>query len=758
MRDTRSRCRPRGALLLAVLAASPATAPAQRLDPSFPRELEEYIATTIREWELPGVAIAVVKDGRVLVARGYGVRELGKPAPVDGQTIFDIASLTKSFTAAAIGTLVDDSTLSWDDPVSRILPEVEFADPYLTANVTLRDLLAHRTGLPAANGPTFTTILPRDRLLRLVRYVEPVAPFRARYIYSNLGYTVAGEAGARAAGTTWERLVTERLLRPLGMSRTTADFADAPRLGNLAVGHALFRGEERPVPRGDASRTHTAPAGAVQSSAADLATWMLFQLGDGTHGGRRVLSPDVMAAMHSPHILSPTTEAFRASRQVRYFAGYGLGWQIFDYRGHILWWHSGNGDGQVARMVLMPELRLGVAVLVNSWKAGGPFNHAIALRVIDHYLGVEPRDYAAEARAERLAGVASRARQERDLTASRQTGTAPSLPLSGYAGSYRDRYELPWIVSLGAATLLLRYANGDIANLEHWHHDTFRMRWSSPLRADDGERPLFVRFAVSAAGVADTLTLDPGLFGEAATARREPPPRFMFIYRDSLKQGVDSAYRAIEADAARICSDLKCPNPYLALESLSGPHEAWWLNAFAGEADTTRVSKAYAANRPLMDALGAIAKRKEPMIGTPISGFAVYRAELSRGPAWSVAGARFMVVTVTRSRRPAEGSAWEMADSTLYVLRPAKTRGEAESLARGGARIFAVRPSWSMPAPEWVVADSGFWRRPAVSPWQTRRGAAAGRTQASRTRGATRVPIASIAFMSFAWGSEEAFI
>lgn len=194
----------------------------------------------------------------------------------------------------------------------------------------------------------------------------------------------------------------------------------------------------------------------------------------------------------------------------------------------------------------------------------------------------------------------------------------------------------------------------------------------------------------------------------------QAPPRFMFIYRDSLKQGVDAAFRAIEADAARICADLKCPNPYLALESLSGPHEAWWLNAFADAGDTTRVVKAYAANRQLMDALGTIAKRKEAMVGTPISGYAVYRAELSRGPAWSVAGAQFMVVTVTRSRLPAEGSVWEMADSTLYVLRPAKTRGQAESLARGGARIFAVRPSWSMPAPEWVAADPGFWRKRGV--------------------------------------------
>ena len=192
---------------------------------------------------------------------------------------------------------------------------------------------------------------------------------------------------------------------------------------------------------------------------------------------------------------------------------------------------------------------------------------------------------------------------------------------------------------------------------------------------------------------------------------QQAPPRIMYIHRDSLKCGVDSAYRAIEDDAAQICADLQCPNPYLGLESLSGSHEAWWLNAFAIEADTTRVVNAYAANRPLMEALGAITKRKATLVGTPIGAFAVHRPDLSRGPAWSVAGARFMLVTVTRTRRPADGSVWEMADSTLYILLPVRTLQQAEALAaEQGARIFAVRPNWSMPAPEWVAADPDFWR------------------------------------------------
>jgi hypothetical protein len=195
-------------------------------------------------------------------------------------------------------------------------------------------------------------------------------------------------------------------------------------------------------------------------------------------------------------------------------------------------------------------------------------------------------------------------------------------------------------------------------------------------------------------------------------------PRFLYIYRDSLKQGVDSTYSAIEDEAAQICADLKCPNPYLGLESLSGSREAWWINAFDNEADTARVVNAYARNRPLSQALEAIAKRKENLVGTPIKGFAFYRPDLSFGPPWSVVRARFIVVNVTRIRQPYGGSVWEMPDSTLYVLLPAVNREVAEALARErDARVFAVRASWSMPAPEWVAHDPDFWRlAPAPRP------------------------------------------
>jgi hypothetical protein len=196
---------------------------------------------------------------------------------------------------------------------------------------------------------------------------------------------------------------------------------------------------------------------------------------------------------------------------------------------------------------------------------------------------------------------------------------------------------------------------------------------------------------------------------------QQAAPRFMYIYRDSLKRGVDSAYRALENEGAQICADLRCPNPYLAIESVSPPHEAWWLNTFVGAADTARVAHVYATDRALSEALGSVAKRKAALIGTPVQGFAVYRRDLSRGQAWSASGARFVVITVTRRPRRVNGWAWAMADSTLYVLRPAPTRHVADAIAREtNGRVFAVRPNWSMPAPEWVAADPEFWRAAPV--------------------------------------------
>jgi CubicO group peptidase (beta-lactamase class C family) len=509
-----------GLLLIALLPSLPTplhAATPERYD-DLPRALDRYIAATLREWDLPGAALAVVKDGRVVVAKGYGVRELGKPERVDENTLFDVASLTKAFTAAAVGCLVDEGKMRWDAPVRAYLPSIEFPDPYLTANVTVRDLLCHRAGIRATNRAWYLTRLARPRLLELVRHMEIAAPFRTRVAYWNIGYAIAGEAAAAAAGTTWEELVTDSLLVPLGMTRTTTDFDRVPALGNHASGHDLIDGTHRVTPR-ETARRSTAPAGVIHASAADLATWMLFQLGDGSHRGRRILNEATLEEMHSPQIAVPSNARFRASRQIHLLTAYGLGWQIFDYRGHRLAWHSGNGDGQIAFLQLLPDDGLGIAVLVNSWKAGAALNGAIASRITDHYLGLSSRDHVAEFRDWWTKSEARRADAERALESVRRSDTKPSLPLAACAGRYEDPLGLEVEVWVEADTLRLRYGGGETATLSHWHHDTYRARWENPLHAKI--LSMFVSFDIDPRGEVDRLHMDP--YGEDVDARRKEP-------------------------------------------------------------------------------------------------------------------------------------------------------------------------------------------------------------------------------------------
>jgi CubicO group peptidase (beta-lactamase class C family) len=467
-------------LLALVALASPLPARAQKPPPAgFPAELDAYLARALREWEIPGMAIAVVRNDSVLVAKGYGVKELGRPGLVDENTVFDVASLTKSFTATAVAMLVDEGRMRWDDPVVQHLPDLVLSDPYLTRNATVRDFLSHRTGLFASNMLWYPTAVDRPEVLRRMRYVRAVAPFRTGMVYSNVGYTVAGEAAARAAGTSWEELIRQRILNPLGMTSTVSRYGATERMPNVASAHALIGGVQRPIRR-ETQRSSIAPAGDVQSTVTDMAVWMRFHLANGVIDGRRLVSDSSMQEMHSPQAIIATTPAMRQARQVEFFAAYGLGLQIMDYRGHPVLWHSGNGDGQIAYMALLPKERLGVVVLVNTWAA--PFVHgALVSYILDVYLGLEPRDYSGEALA-RVPGM-RRADDEarRRLMEGVVPGSAPPLPLSAYAGTYVDSLYGELAVRVEGRGLVLRMDGGQQADLLHLEDDTFVVRWRDEI-------------------------------------------------------------------------------------------------------------------------------------------------------------------------------------------------------------------------------------------------------------------------------------
>jgi len=484
------------ALLMAVLGADAplhaqdgtkeAATRTPRQPPSgFPADLDTYIAQALKDWGLPGIAVAVVRNDSVLIAKGYGVRELGHPERVDAHTAFDAASLTKSFTAAAVGTLVDEGKMRWDDPARRYLPELEFADPYLTANVTLRDLLAHRVGLEPANFMWRFTGYDRAEVIRRVRFLKPLIPFRTGMVYSNVGFTLIGEAAARAAGTTWEGLVRARLLQPLGMKDTFFWLERDTHRQNAAIAHAMIDDIQVPVDARDGTaaldaRDVTAPAGSVQSSAWDLAQWMRFQLGDGTFEGKRILSAAALEELHSPQVIVPTPASFRRARQLDFFATYGMGWQVWDYRGHTMLWHSGSGNGEIAYMALLPKERLGVVVLVNSWRSG--IIHAyVANRILDRYLGLPTRDYSHEGLVADSAATRKATEEHQHFMSTRVQGASPARPLGEYVGTYVDTLNGEISLRLERDSLTLQMARGAVADLSPWTRDAFFVRWRFPV-------------------------------------------------------------------------------------------------------------------------------------------------------------------------------------------------------------------------------------------------------------------------------------
>jgi CubicO group peptidase (beta-lactamase class C family) len=474
-------------------------------------------------WGIPGMAVAIVRHDSVLLARGYGVRELGKPELVDEHTLFDAASLTKSFTSAAVAALVDEGKVGWDDPVRRHLPQLDFSSPTSAFDVTLRDLLSHRTALEPANAAWYFTNIDRSDLVRRARYLKQRAPFRTALVYSNVGYTLAGEAAASASGVSYEELIRTRLLVPLGMTRTIANYTAAGSASNVAAPHAVVESVHVAIAREGKGRNTTAPAGAIQSSAADLAKWLRFQLAGGTIDGKRIVSEAALRETQSAQVIVPTTAAFRRARGLKYGASYGMGWQVWDSRGRPSLWHTGSGDGQLAYMVIYPEDSLGVVVLLNSWVLTSvpPVHGAIAGCISEALLGSGPPNCEGDAKNMRATDLARRAEAERAFAARRIAGTTPSRPLAAYVGEYTDSLNGPISVRMEGGKLVMQMGpQGEIADLSHWHLDTFIAEWRNAF-----QRMYFsaaVTFRLNADGFVDELTAR--LRNDNVRATRVPPP------------------------------------------------------------------------------------------------------------------------------------------------------------------------------------------------------------------------------------------
>jgi len=464
------------------------------------RELDAYFAKAAKDWNVPGLAVAVVHKGQLVLARGYGVREVGKPEPVDTQTIFAIASTTKAITSAALGMLVDEGKVRWDDPVTRYLPSFAMSDPWTTREVTVRDLVTHRAGLPNADFLWTGGDNSREEVIRRIRFIQPTYSFRAGYIYHNVMYTVAGAVIEAASGMTWDEFLRQRIFQPLGMTRSFTTLAEAVTKENRARPHG--RQNDTLRVSGNSLADGIGPAGSVWSSVADMSKWVRFLLDTGKVNGRPLLTPQTWSELFRPgNILGPVTNnsapQLRLSRP--HFRSYALGWFQQDYMGRQVDFHTGSLTGMIAINGLIREEGIGVYILSNT---STEIRHPLMFKVFDTFMGASPRDWSGEMLAMQRADDARDDSTNTRPQNQRVEGTKPSLPLERYAGTFADSLYGKVTITMENGALRYRFSSTQAGTLEHWQYETFRVVWDDWWRGRST-----ITFGVGPNGSADRLDI-----------------------------------------------------------------------------------------------------------------------------------------------------------------------------------------------------------------------------------------------------------
>ena len=415
------------------------------------KSIDTLVERTLKAFDVPGIAVAVIKDGKVIHSKGYGVRSLNTKKKVDENTLFGIASNSKAFTAAALGMLVDEGKIKWDDKVRDYIPEFKLYDAYVTEEFTIRDLLTHRSGLGLGAGDLM--IFPDSNdftlgdIIHNLRYLKPVSGFRTKYDYDNNMYIIAGEIIARVTGISWDSYVERNIFRPLGMSHSAGSFDRLKDKTNVIDAHAPVDGKVRVIARDVLKLGHS--AGGINSSIADLSKWVQLYLAGGKYGdGRQLFSKDVLDEMWTIQTVIPVRNPGSYNT---HFSGYGLGFFIADVKGYKQLSHTGGLEGMVTQITMIPELGLGIIVLTNQ-QEGGAFS-AITNQIKDSYLGISGTDRVKEYSARR-AGQLNEAKQAVDsvwdqLVANDGAKALVKKILQTYIGVYKD----PWF---GEVTISLK--------------------------------------------------------------------------------------------------------------------------------------------------------------------------------------------------------------------------------------------------------------------------------------------------------------
>lgn len=430
--------------------------------------LDSYIKTAMHDGKVPGLAVGIVQNGQAVYVKGFGVRDIATGQPVTPDTLFDIGSCTKAFTSAAAGILVDEGKMQWDGRVGDYIPFFHLSDPLADENVTMRDLLTHRTGMGGTDLLWYGSSLSAEEIIRHVRYIQPEFGFRARFEYQNVMYATAGYAEGMASGGTWQDFVRQHIFEPLGMSGADFSATDAQNAADHATPHDEKDGKVVTIPWRNIDSV--APAGSINAGVKDMAKWIAMQLNDGMANGQRIVSSKSMKEMHTPQIVVPQGGEFDLFFPRSLQLSYGMGWFIQDYSGHQLLLHPGDIDGFASLVVLIPEVKTGFVILTNldhtDLRAG------LGYHLIDEFLNLPPQDWTAHFHkvAEQFSAIGARA--EAVGKSAKPAETHPSHELAAYTGTYESKAYGDAVVSLDGNQLKMQFHSFS-GGMTHDQYDTF---------------------------------------------------------------------------------------------------------------------------------------------------------------------------------------------------------------------------------------------------------------------------------------------
>ncbi len=475
--------------------------------------LDEYMVKAMELAEVPGASITIVKGEEVLLTKGYGTRTLGKNQPVNADTLFAIGSLTKAFTATALGILVQEGKISWDDKLVDLLPYFRTKDPYVNTNATIRDALAHRTGVASVDESSFSSPeLSREQLMVKLSKMPQEKSFRASNLYNNYMYLAAGQVIPAITGLSWDEFITGRIFKPLKMLDSNTTIRDLKGQNNVATPHQERRGKVKTAPY--YSVDSIAPAGSINSTANDMAKWCRLQINSGKYAGKQIVDEAIInetrAAHNLPHKVFPKSKFLGIHHRAT-----GLGWGRLDYRGGpVVNTHTGRVDGMEAVMAVIPEEELCVVVLNNKVSNANLHIHAVTL-IIDQLLDYPATDLLKILNDGIQAEKKKQQQQEKEFLEQRTIDSKPSHSLAAYVGDYHNELLGNITITNNSGKLEFKWGSLYSGELNHWHFDTFRTSSKNPYIDE-----VFISFSLGFDGAVTNLIVDANYIGEGGSFQK----------------------------------------------------------------------------------------------------------------------------------------------------------------------------------------------------------------------------------------------